>query len=418
MAENKTEMPRRPTLRTVMAATAGLLAAAPARAAWELNMPRGVTAISREGYDLHMLIFWICVVIGIGVFGVMIYSIYAHRKSRGAKAAQFHESTTVEIVWTILPFLVLIGMAIPAAGTLIRMEDTRNSDLTIKVTGYQWLWQYEYLDHDVDFFSRLDNLSNQVRQLDSGMQPSSVENYLLDVDNRVVVPVDKKVRILLTSNDVIHAWWVPELGGKKDAIPGYINEMWFKAEETGVYRGQCAELCGRGHGVMPIVVEVVSQEEFEAWVSEHGGQLPADAEQVADASGTAGAETATDAADAPAGDQAAETAEPEEAAPAELSKDELMSRGEQVYKAQCAACHQADGSGMAAAGFPAIKGGAISTGDRDEHIDQVLNGKNAMPPYRNTLSDTEIAAVVTYERNAFGNDTGDVVQPADIAAKR
>lgn len=418
MAENKTEMPRRPTLRTVMAATAGLLAAAPARAAWELNMPQGVTAISREVYDLHMLIFWICVIIGVGVFGVMIYSIYAHRKSRGAQAAQFHESTTVEIVWTVLPFLVLIGMAIPAAGTLIRMEDTRNSDLTIKVTGYQWLWQYEYLDHDVSFFSRLDNLSNQVRQLDSGMQPSSVENYLLDVDNRVVVPVDKKVRLLLTSNDVIHAWWVPELGGKKDAIPGYINEMWFKAEETGVYRGQCAELCGRGHGFMPIVVEVVAQEEFEAWVSEHGGRMPADAQQVADAAGAAGAETATDAAGAPASDQAAAAAKPEQAASAELSKDELMSRGEQVYKAQCAACHQADGSGMAAAGFPPMKGSPVATGDLDEHIDQVLNGKNAMPPYRNTLSDTEIAAVITYERNAFGNDTGDVIQPADIAAQR
>ncbi|MES1942726.1 cytochrome c oxidase subunit II [Salinisphaera sp. PC39] len=423
MAENKTEMPRRPTLRTVMAATAGLLAAAPARAAWELNMPQGVTAISREVYDLHMLIFWICVVIGVGVFGVMIYSIYAHRKSRGAKAAQFHESTTVEIVWTVLPFLVLIGMAIPAAGTLIRMEDTRNSDLTIKVTGYQWLWQYEYLDHDVSFFSRLDNLSNQVRQLDSGMQPSSVENYLLDVDNRVVVPVDKKVRILLTSNDVIHAWWVPELGGKKDAIPGYINEMWFRAEETGVYRGQCAELCGRGHGFMPIVVEVVSQEEFQAWVAEQGGALPADARQVADASGAADAGTATDAGtaetEAPAGEPADAKAEAESAAaPAELSKDELMSQGEQVYKAQCAACHQADGSGMAAAGFPAMKGSAVATGDVAVHIDQVLNGKNAMPPYRNTLSDTEIAAVVTYERNAFGNDTGDVIQPADIAAKR
>lgn len=237
----------------------------------ELNMPVGVTEISREVYDLHMLILWICVVIGVGVFGTMLYSIVAHRKSRGAQAAQFHESTTVEIVWTILPFLILVGMAIPATGTLIKMEDTRDSDLTIKVTGYQWLWQYEYLDHDVGFYSRLDERSNRARQLRSGIDPFSVENYLLEVDNRMLVPVDKKVRILLTSNDVIHAWWVPDLGGKKDAIPGYINEMWFRAEKTGVYRGQCAELCGRGHGFMPIVVEVVPQDRFEAWVQARAG---------------------------------------------------------------------------------------------------------------------------------------------------
>lgn len=403
MAENNTETPRVLTPRTAIAGVAGLLLAAPAQAAWELNLPRGVTEITREVYDLHMLIFWICVVIGVGVFGVMVYSIYAHRKSRGVQASQFHESTTVEIVWTIVPFLILIGMAIPAAGTLIKIADTRDSDLTVKVTGYQWLWEYDYLDHEVGFYSRLDELSNQARQLGSGADPYSVENYLLEVDNRMVVPVGQKVRILLTSNDVIHAWWVPELTGKRDAIPGYINEMWFRADETGVYRGQCAELCGRGHGFMPIVVEVVEQDEFDAWVREQGGTVPQDAEQVADAGGAADAETATDAA-------------PEEAP--DLAREDLMSQGEQVYKTQCAACHQADGSGMDAAGFPALAGGTVTTGDIGEHIDQVLNGKNAMPPYRNTLSDTEIAAVITYERNAWGNDTGDVVQPADVAAQR
>lgn len=268
MAESKIRVPRILSLRTVITAFAALLASAPARAAWELNMPVGVTEISREVYDLHMLIFWICVAIGVAVFGVMIYSIVAHRKSRGAQAAQFHESTTVEIVWTIIPFLILVAMAIPAAGTLIKMEDTRDSDLTIKVTGYQWLWQYEYLDREISFYSRLDEKSNRARQLGSGIDPNTVDNYLLNVDNRMVVPVGKKVRILLTSNDVIHAWWVPALGGKKDAIPGYINEMWFRADETGVYRGQCAELCGRDHGFMPIVVEVVSQDRFESWVEE------------------------------------------------------------------------------------------------------------------------------------------------------
>lgn len=272
MADNNRRMPRLTIPRAVTAVLTGLLAA-PAQAAWELNMPVGVTEISRDVYNLHMLIFWICVLIGVGVFGAMIYSIYAHRKSRGAKAAQFHESTTVEIVWTILPFLILIGMAIPAAGTLLKMENSRNSDLTVKITGYQWLWQYEYPDQGISFFSRLDELSNQARQLNSGIDPNSVEHYLRNVDNPLVVPVGKKVRLLLTSQDVIHAWWVPELGGKKDAIPGYINEMWFRADKTGVYRGQCAELCGRGHGFMPIVVRVVSQDEFDAWVKRQGEQV-------------------------------------------------------------------------------------------------------------------------------------------------
>jgi len=425
-----------------------------AQAALSFNMPQGVTEISREVYHLHMLIFWICVVIGIGVFGVMIWSLVYHRKSRGHKAAQFHESTAVEIAWTVVPFVILIGMAIPAAGTLIKIEDSSESDITIKTTGYQWLWEYEYLDQGVQIYSRLDNESNKARQLNSGVNPADVANYLRDVDNRVIVPVDKKVRLLLTSNDVIHAWWVPELGGKKDAIPGYINEMWFKADEPGVYRGQCAELCGRGHAYMPIVVEAVSQEEFDAWVKEQGGTT-GDATQVADASAAsdAGAATTSDAtadtaatADNTSEDQNTEGAAAEasvtgeknqadgdstapqteaagdtetaSAGAAEKGKDALMAQGKEIYNTHCAACHQADGSGLEAAGFPAMKGSKVATGPVGAHIKQTLNGQNAMPPFKGTLSDEQIAAVITYERNAFGNDTGDVVQPAQVKQLR
>jgi cytochrome c oxidase subunit 2 len=235
-----------------------------------INLPRGVTTLSGDIYDLHMLIFWICVVIGVIVFGAMIVSIVLHRKSRGVEPAKWHHNTTIEVVWTVIPFLILIGMAIPSARTLISLEDYRDYDMSIQVTGYQWMWHYDYRGEDVEFYSRLDERSNAARQLRAHRQldPREVDNYLLEVDNRVVVPVNTKVLLLLTANDVIHAWWVPELGGKKDAIPGFVNEMWFEATETGVYRGQCAELCGRDHGFMPIVVEVVEREEYEAWLEE------------------------------------------------------------------------------------------------------------------------------------------------------
>lgn len=247
------------------------LFAAPAQADWQLNMPRGVTDMTHEVWDLHMLMFWICVVIGIGVFGVMTYSIIRHRKSRGHKAANFHENTAIEIIWTIIPFCILIAVAIPAAGTLLKIEDSTNPDLTVRVTGYQWLWEYDYVDYSgVSFYSRLSDSSMRARMLDS-VSPYEVEHYLRDVDNAMVVPVDKKVRLLLTSGDVIHSWWVPKLSGKKDAIPGYINDIWFKANKTGIYRGQCAELCGRGHGYMPIVVKVVTQEQFETWIAKRSG---------------------------------------------------------------------------------------------------------------------------------------------------
>lgn len=460
----------------------GALAMSPAHAAWTLNMNEGVTDLTSKVFGLHMLIFWICVVIGIGVFGVMLYSVIVHRKSRGFEASHFHESTVVEIAWTIVPFIILIAVAIPAAGTLLQIEDSSNPDMTIRVTGHQWLWEYDYVDADVHFFSRLDRDSDNARRLNSGIDPNTVDNYLRNVDNPMVVPVDTKVRLLLTASDVIHSWWVPELGGKKDAIPGYINDMWFQANKTGVYRGQCAELCGRGHAFMPIVVEVVSQSDYDAWVREQGGnpnsdselatgqpstnEANAEAQTSADESATAGNATEARTEDGSTNDpQAAEESivgtgesnnegaddadqreaeasddrgspkvpDPDEqdqssaddseqgdsaSAGDEMSRDALMSQGKEVYGNLCAACHQPDGSGMPAAGFPAMKGSAVATGDIDTHIGQILNGKGAMPPYKGTLDDKQIAAVVTYERNAFGNDTGDVVQPSQVAAQR
>lgn len=238
-----------------------------ALADWGLNMRRGVTPFSHEIHDLHMLILWICVIIGIGVFGVIFYSILKFRKSQGAVAAQWHESTTVEVVWTILPLVVLVSMAVPATKALISMEDVSSPDMTIKVTGYQWRWHYDYIDDEVSFYSTLKRESNEARQRGSGIDPATVDNYLLDVDNYVVVPVNKKIRFLTTAGDVIHAWWVPDLGWKRDAIPGFINESWATIEEEGIYRGQCAELCGKDHGFMPVVVKAVSQADYEAWVA-------------------------------------------------------------------------------------------------------------------------------------------------------
>jgi cytochrome c oxidase subunit 2 len=266
-------------------AGAAFLPSGAALAAWELNMPVGVTELSREIHGLHMLIFWICVIIAFAVFGAMIYSIVKFRHSQGAVPATFDHSTKAEIVWTFIPVLILVGMAIPAAATLVKIEDTRDSQLTVKVTGYQWKWHYEYLGQDVKFFSTLARSSDAARQTGSGIDPYKVENYLLEVDNPLVVPVGAKVRVLLTASDVIHAWWVPAFGMKKDAIPGFVNELWFRADEPGVYRGQCAELCGRDHGFMPVVVEVKSQADFDSWLAaQKGGSPAAPAEAAAPAS--------------------------------------------------------------------------------------------------------------------------------------
>jgi cytochrome c oxidase subunit II len=249
------------------AALAGLLAS-PAFAAWELNMPVGVTDLSRDIHSLHMLIFWVCVIIAVLVFGAMIYSLVKFRRSQGAVAARWDHSTKTEIIWTVIPIAILVGMAVPAAETLIHIEDTRNSELTVKVTGYQWKWHYDYVDQNVAFFSNLAREHDEARQLKSGIDVNSVQNYLLDVDRPMVVPADTKVRVLITGADVIHSWWVPAFGMKKDAIPGFINEIWFRARTPGIYRGQCTELCGRDHAFMPVVVEVKSKADYQAWLAE------------------------------------------------------------------------------------------------------------------------------------------------------
>ena len=347
---------------------------------YALNMPQGVTPVSEEIYDLHMMIFWICVVIGVGVFAVMTYSIINHRKSKGATAANFHENATVEFVWTAAPFAILILMAIPATKTLLNLEDSRDADISIKITGYQWKWKYDYLDEGISFFSTMATSREEITN-----QVAKGENYLLEVDNPIVVPINKKIRFLLTSNDVIHAWWVPELGVKQDAIPGFINDTWAEITVPGEYRGQCAELCGKDHGFMPIVVVAKTESEYEKWV----------AEQKAGALATAAA------------------------ADHDWTKEDLMTKGQEVYDRTCTACHQSGGEGIPGV-FPAIAGSPISTGPVSEHVDIVMNGKSstAMQAFNEQLDDVSLAAVITYERNAFGNNTGDVVQPSEIKAKR
>ncbi len=368
-----------------------------AMADYALNMTRGVTEISKEIYALHMLIFYVCAVIAAIVFGLMIWSILHHRKSRGAVAETFHHNLVAEIIWTIVPFVILVAMAVPAAKTLIKMENFRDIDMSIKVTALQWKWHYDYMDEGVSFYSSLSAASNAARQLNSGIDPFTVDNYLRDVDNPMVIPVGKKIRLLMTSQDVLHAWWVPELGGKKDAIPGFVNEMWFRVEEPGVYRGQCAELCGRDHGFMPVVVHAVPQAEYEAWIAENSSAAVGAVAVVSGTPAEASADTG-----------------------GERSMGELMQRGEEVYSSTCAACHQANGEGLAAAGFPPLKGSALVTDDLAAHINQILNGKpgTAMTAFGNQLNDADIAAVVTYERNAWGNDTGDIIQTSDITAVR
>ncbi|MEM6988325.1 MAG: cytochrome c oxidase subunit II [Pseudomonadota bacterium] len=351
-----------------------------------LNLPVGVTDISAEVYDLHMLIFYICCAIAVAVFGVMFYSIFYHRKSRGAKAANFHHSTAAEIIWTAIPLFILIAMAVPAAKTLIAMEDTSEADLTIKVTGFQWKWHYEYLGEGVDFYSSLHPEHNAARQTGSGVDVNTLHWYLKDVDNELVLPVGRKVRFLHTAADVIHAWWVPDLAVKKDSIPGFINENWAIINEPGVYRGKCAELCGRDHGFMPVVVRAVPGEEFDAWLAKQQG----------------------------AEEEAAVVQAQEDAS--EWVMDDLVARGKTVYDANCVACHQGNGQGLPPT-FPAITGSEIALGPIDDHISIIKKGKagTAMAAFGGVLSDSDIAAVVTYQRNGLGNGVGDLVQPADVA---
>ncbi|GIU21075.1 MULTISPECIES: cytochrome c oxidase subunit II [unclassified Shewanella] len=345
-----------------------------------LNMTKGVTDISGQVYSLHMIILYICCAIGIVVFGVMIYAMINHRKSKGAVAANFHESTKVEILWTVVPFIILIGMAIPATKTLIAMEDPSDADLTIKVTGSQWKWHYSYFDKDISFFSLLSTPRDQIEG-----NATKGENYLLEVDKPLVLPINRKVRFLMTSEDVIHSWWVPAFAVKKDANPGFINEAWTKIDKPGIYRGQCAELCGKDHGFMPIVVEALSEEDFDAW-------LIAQQQEASNAAAAAQA-----------------------ALSQTLTMEELMAQGEQVYMARCAACHQPNGAGLPGV-FPSLIGSPMIKGAVAGHIDIVVNGKpgTAMQAFSQQLTATEIAAVVTFERNAWGNDSGEMVQASDI----
>ncbi len=367
-------------LQRVFIALTALLISSVARADWTLNMPRGVTDISQEVYGLHMLTLWVCVVIGVLVFGVMFYSMFKHRKSKGAVSSNFHESTKVELAWTLIPAAVIFAIGVKATYTLADMYNFEESEVTLEVVGYQWRWRYRYIDEnaeqEVSFFSSMatprDEINNRLEKN---------ENYLLEVDEPVVLPTGTKVRFLLSSADVIHSWWVPALAVKKDAIPGIVNEAWTIINEEGTYRGQCTELCGKDHGFMPVVVEAVSPEAFEQWL--------ADKEQ-----------------------EAIELAELNDR---EWTFEELMERGEQVYTSACASCHQQDGSGVPGA-FPALANSPIALGPAEGHLNVVVNGVRgtAMAAYGNQLSDADMAAVITYERNAWGNDVGDMVTPVDV----
>ncbi|MGF1680885.1 cytochrome c oxidase subunit II [Photobacterium minamisatsumaniensis] len=349
-----------------------------------LNMTQGVTEVSQRVFELHMTIFYICVVIGLVVFGVMFWAIIHHRKSKGAVAASFHESTKVEILWTVIPFVILIVMAVPATQTLLAMEDTSKADMTVQVTGSQWKWHYSYFDEDVQFYSHLATSSAQITN-----QREKRSNYLLEVDRPLVLPIGKKVRFLITSQDVIHSWWVPDFAVKKDANPGFINEAWTRIDKPGIYRGQCAELCGKDHGFMPIVVIAKSQSDYDDWlqttkVAQHEARE-----------------------------------EEQRLLSMQMSMEELMDLGEKVYNTRCAMCHQANGQGIPGA-FPGLAGEGISIDPaaKLEHVSVVVHGRQgtAMQAFGPQLSLKELAAVITYERNAWGNNTGETIQAAEVQA--
>jgi cytochrome c oxidase subunit 2 len=368
-------------VRRIQSTLFTLLAASGAACAeTTLNLTPGVSPISHDVYELHMTVYWICVVIGIVVFGAMFYSMIYHRKSRGVKPAEFHSHTWLEITWTIIPVLILVLMAIPATKVLFNMNNYEKDDLTIKVTGYQWKWQYEYVEEGVSFFSNLNTPLDQI----NNKAPKDAD-YLRTVDHPMVIPIHKKVRFLITSNDVNHAWWVPDFAVKRDAISGFINEAWTIVDKPGTYYGQCAELCGINHAFMPIVVVATTEQGYKDWIAKQKGQ---------------------------ASQGEADTARA-------WTMQELMKEGEQVYGRICAACHQPSGLGMPPT-FPALKGGVIAIGPIADHINIVFNGKSgtAMQAFKSQLNDVELAAVITYERNAWGNNTGTMVQPIHIKALR
>lgn len=353
---------------------------------WQLNMFKGVTPVSKDIYNLHMIAMLVCAIIGVIVFGIIIYTLIHHRKSKGHIPAKFHDNTRLEIVWTVIPFLILVGLAFPATRTLIKLDDTERSQVTIKIVGSQWKWEYNYLDEGLHFYS---NLATPFSQLEN-KQPKDV-NYLLNVDKELIVPIERKIRFLVTSTDVIHSWWVPELGIKRDAMPGFMYESWARIEKPGVYRGQCTELCGVGHAYMPIVVRAVPVEEYNQWIAQKLVEQ-----------------------------KAWEDRQINLAAQQTMTRDELMKLGKQKYNMVCAACHRVDGLGIPPM-YPALKGSSVAVGyPIDRHINMILNGSpgSAMQAYDQMLSNEEIAAIVTYERNAWENNTNDLVQPLDIAKLR
>ncbi len=345
----------------------------------QLNFTPPATKIMEEIHWLHWMMLVLCVLIFIGVFGVMFYSIYKHRKSQGHQPASFHESTTVEIIWTVIPLLIVIGMALPATKTVVAMKDTTNADITIKTTGYQWKWGYEYIKGEGEGISFLSTMSTPREQINNEAPKS--DTYLMEVDNEMVVPVGKKIRMITTANDVIHSWAIPAFGVKQDGIPGFVRDTWFKAEKIGTFRGQCSELCGKEHAFMPIVVRVVSADDYSAWVATKKKEMAA------------------------AADDPTKT----------YTLEEQKERGAKVYAANCAVCHQPNGQGGGA--FPALDGSKVVNGPKEGQYNILLNGKNAMPKWAG-LSDTELAAVMTFTRNSWGNKTGEVIQPSDFVAAR
>jgi cytochrome c oxidase subunit 2 len=357
----------------------------------QLNLTAPVTRIAEDQHWIHWFLIWVCLAIFFAVFGVMFYSVWKHRKSRGHAPAEFHESTTVEIAWTVVPFLIVVGMALPATRMVVEQKDTSNADVTVKATGYQWKWGYDYVKGDGEGISFLSTLSTPRDQIEDRNYPDAKARreqnptYLMEVDNALVVPVNRKIRVVVTANDVIHSWMVPSFGVKQDAIPGFVRDTWFRAEKVGVFRGQCAELCGKDHAFMPIVVDVRSEADYRKWVDEKRKEMLAKAEDPTK----------------------------------EWQLADLQARGEKVYAANCVACHQANGKGVSGA-FPALDGSKLVLGKQDGQIDIVLKGKpgTAMASFKQ-LSDVELAAVLTYTRNAWGNKAEDnIVQPAEVLAAR
>jgi cytochrome c oxidase subunit 2 len=371
------------TLKKILAALAGLGAAVTSGGAhalaWYFQTPG--STLARDIDNLHQYVMWLIIVIFVGVFGFMFYACWAHRKSRGHAAEQFHENTTVEILWTVIPAIILVIIAWPVTKVVIAQKDTSSPDLTIKVTGYQWKWGYDYLKGEGEGISFVSMLATPREQI-TGQAPKG-EHYLLEVDHELVVPVNKKIRVITTAADVIHSWWVPAFGAKQDAIPGFVRDMWFRPEVTGTFRSQCVELCGKEHGFMPIVVRVVSQEDYGKWVAEQ--KKGAQAED--------------------AGKQ--------------WQPQELIARGQKTYEGTCMACHGAKGEGSPAIKAPALAGSKTATGPKEGHIDTVLNGRpgTAMAAFGQQMSDTDIAAVISYERSSWGNKSG-IVQPAEVKARR